>query len=136
MTPLGGAILSGQDTLIRAIHPNVNGPVSSLTDIWGFHRIEDTGQPGYENEEINTLTNSPSNSLLIPFVGSNLNMYIDSGNVVTESLVNGSNSNGNYNITARIHENVPTVNPNAKTTSPDDSIKDTSGTVTDKTLAL
>ena len=63
-------------------------------------------------------------------------MFIDSGNVITECLIDGSrlNSGIGYNISGKIEvEN--TIDPNAKLTSPFGDQKNTSGTIESKTTS-
>jgi len=103
---LGGAILTGQDTLYRWTWTNSGGPVTSLTGIWGINRIEETGDVGYQITEISSLYNQPSGQILKPISGSTLFMYLNSGNVVMECLIDGSiaQSGLEYNLSSRIHD--------------------------------
>lgn len=103
---LGGAILTGQDTLYRWTWTNSGGPVTSLTGIWGINRIEETGDVGYQITEISSLYNQPSGQILKPNSGSTLFMYLNSGNVVMECLIDGSiaQSGVEYNLSSRIHD--------------------------------
>jgi hypothetical protein len=104
-TNLGGAILSGQDTLIRSTWTNSNGAVTSLASIWGINRIEETGQQGYDITEMSSLNDPAANQILKPNSGTKLFVYLNAGNV------------------------------DAKLTSPDNDTKDTSGTPETKTEA-
>jgi hypothetical protein len=137
LTDLSGAILTGQNTLFRITWVNSGGPVTDLTDFTAIHRIEETDQNGYDIDEVGTLYSYPSNNRVIPKGGfTNLDMYLDSGNVVTECLIDGSQLNSGiaYNISGKI-EVESTVDPNAKATSPGGEVKDTSGTVETKVIA-
>jgi len=134
LTDLDGAILTGQDTLFRITWVNVNGAITDLTDITAIHRIEETDQNGYDIDEVGTLYSFPSNNRVIPKGGfTNLDMYLDSGNVITECLINGSrlNTGIGYNLSGKI-EVESTVTPNGKLMSPSNESKDTSGTVETK----
>lgn len=139
LTPLGGSILSGIDTLFRCTWTNSGGPVASLTDIWGINRIEETNQPAYAITEMSSL-NLPKptgQQLLKPSVGTLLDVTLVSGNVVMECLIDGSliTPGTNYNLSSRIQYDL--VNPplSGKATSPSGAGKDTSGTVTSKVVA-
>ena len=103
---LGGAILSGQDTLFRATWTNSVGAVSSLVDLWGINRIEETGQLGYEITEMSSINDPATNQLLIPSSGTKLFMYLNAGLVVMECLIDGSSvvSGINYNLSSRIQD--------------------------------
>jgi len=131
LTNLGGAILTGADTLFRTTWTkDVGGPFTTLVDLWAFHRIEETQQAGYEIQETNTLTDSPSNTLLIPTTSNTrLDMDLVTGEVVTECLINGSNvkTGIGYNISARLHDDAFVILPKDKITSPLNEVKDTSG---------
>ena len=138
LADLGGAILTGQNTLFRITWVNSSGPVTDLSDFTAIHRIEETDQNGYDIDEVGTLYSHPRNNRVIPKGGFlNLDMYLDSGNVITECLINGSqlNSGIGYNLSGKI-EVESVINPNAKLTSPLNEVKDTSGTVETKVEAI
>jgi len=138
LTDLGGAILTGQNTLFKITWVNSGGAVVDLTDYTAIHRIEETDQNGYNIDEVGTLYSYPSNNRIIPKGGfTNLDMYLDSGNVVTECLIDGSqlNSGIGYNLSGKI-EVERTIDPNAKATSPYGDFKDTSGTIELKAEAI
>jgi len=106
-TNLGGSILTGQNTLFRSTWTNSGGPVTSLVGLWGINRIELTNQPGYAITEISTLYDQPINFLLKPTVGfTKMDIYLDSGNVVFECLIDGSiaQPNVSYNLSTRIQD--------------------------------
>lgn len=129
--PLSGAILTGQDTLFRATWTNKNGAVASLLGLWGINRIEETDEQGYQITEMSSLNDPATNQMLIPNSGTKLFVYLNAGNVVFECLIDGSlvASGIGYNLSSRIHDgNIA----EGKLTSPDNSIKDTSGTVETK----
>jgi hypothetical protein len=129
---LNGAVLTGQDTLFRTTWTNSNGPVTSLTGIWGINRIEETGDIGSQITEMSSLNAPASNQILIPSSGTNLFVYLNAGNVVFECLVDGSlaQSGVNYNLSSRIQDSTSLVD--GKRTSPLNEVKDTSGTPTNK----
>tara|TARA_R110000751_G_scaffold46884_4_gene105089 strand:+ start:6 stop:1811 length:1806 start_codon:yes stop_codon:yes gene_type:complete len=137
MTPLSGSVLSGIDTLFRCTWTSINAPITSLADIWGINRIEITNQPSYEITEMSSL-NLPlptGQQLLKPSVGTLLDVTLVGGNVVMECLVDGSlvTTGTNYNLSSRIqHDTTPSE---GKATSPSGISKDTSGTVTSKSVA-
>jgi len=104
---LGGSVLTGQNTLFRATWTNSGGPVTDLTDLWGINRIEETNQPGYAITEMSSLNDPDSNQLLIPKSGFTLlDIYLSSGNVIMECLIDGSvaQSGINYNLSTRIQD--------------------------------
>jgi hypothetical protein len=138
LADLGGAILTGQDTLFKITWVNSVAPVTDLTDFTAIHRIEETDQNGYNIDEVGTLYSYPSNNRVIPKGGfTNLDMYISGGDVITECLINGSqlNSGIGYNLSGKI-EVEDVIDPNAKLTSPSNDPKDTSGTVETKVEAI
>ena len=137
LTNLGLAILGGENTLFKITWVNSGGAVTDLTDFTAIHRIEETDQNGYDIDEVGTLYSYPSNNRVIPKGGfTNLDMYLDSGNVITECLIDGTQlvEGIGYNISGRIDVE-STIDPNAKATSPDGQVKDTSGTVETKVIA-
>lgn len=105
-TNLGGAILTGQDTLFRSTWTNSGGAVTSLVNIWGINRIEETGQPGYAIEEMSSINLPPPNQLLKPNSGTKLFVYLNAGKVVMECLIDGgiAQSGINYNLSTRIQD--------------------------------
>tara|TARA_R110001606_G_scaffold91591_3_gene204266 strand:+ start:14633 stop:17119 length:2487 start_codon:yes stop_codon:yes gene_type:complete len=138
LTNLSGAILTGQNTLFKITWVNSSGAVTDLTDFTAIHRIEETDQNGYNIDEVGTLYSYPSNNRVIPKIGfTNLDIFLLAGNVVTECLIDGSqlNSGVGYNLSGKI-EVEGTIDPNAKLTSPDNTVKDTSGTVETKVQAI
>tara|TARA_R110000782_G_scaffold67351_1_gene136108 strand:- start:993 stop:1565 length:573 start_codon:yes stop_codon:yes gene_type:complete len=138
LTNLSGAILTGQNTLFKITWVNSGGAVTDLTDFTAIHRIEETDQNGYNIDEVGTLYSYPSNNRVIPKSGfTNLDIFLLAGNVVTECLIDGSqlNSGVGYNLSGKI-EVEGTIDPNAKLTSPDNTVKDTSGTVETKVQAI
>lgn len=104
---LGGAILTGQDTLFRTTWSNSGGAVTSLVGLWGINRIEQTGQIGYAITEMSSLNDPDTNQLLKAKSGFTLlDMYLSSGDVVLECLIDGSiaQSGINYNLSSRIQD--------------------------------
>ena len=104
---LGGAILTGQDTLFRSTWVNSGGTVTSLTGLWGINRIEETNQIGFSITEMSTLNLPSSNQLLKPKNGLTLcDIQIVGGNVVLECLIDGNiaQSGVNYNLSTRIQD--------------------------------
>lgn len=110
---LGGAILTGQDTIFRATWTNSVAPVTSLTSIYGINRLEETNQPGYAITEMSSL-NLPlpaGQQTLDPSVGTLLDMNIVAGTVVMECLIDGNLviSGVNYNLSSRIHDSLSVI---------------------------
>lgn len=107
-SPIGTAVLTGIDTLFRATWTSINGPITDLTGFWGVNRIEENEQQGYDITEMSTLNDPDSNQLLIPSVGTLLDMTIVSGDVVMECLIDGSLavSGIEYNLSSRIESPV------------------------------
>ena len=134
MADLGGAVMTGQDTLFRATWTNSGGPVASLVDIWGINRIEQTDQPGFAITEMSSLNLPSTTQILKPKSGFTLlDVYLDSGNVVMECLIDGTQvvPGIEYNLSARIQDE-NAIDPKAKLTSPDNTLKYTSGTIETK----
>ena len=99
------AILSGQDTLFRSTWTNSGGAVTSLDEIWGINRIEETNQLGFAITEMSSLNLPSSNQLLKPKNGLTLlDVQLVGGNVVFECLIDGSlaQSGVSYNLSTRI----------------------------------
>jgi hypothetical protein len=104
---LQGKLLIGLNTILKTTWVNSGGPVVSIVAMWAIHRIEETNQPGNQIDELSTINPYPSNNRLIPLVGeTQLKIYIDTGNVITECLVDGSKilPGVSYNLSARINE--------------------------------
>ena len=97
-----GTVLRGENTLIRATFTGT-AAITDLTSFWSAIKMQVDNENGQQIREIST-TGPDSSELLIPKSGfSLLDMYLDSGNVVAECLVNGDNvAIANYNISARI----------------------------------
>jgi hypothetical protein len=105
---LNGAILTGQDTLLRSTWVNSLGAVTTLVGLWGINRIEETNQIGFSITEISTINLPGSNQLLKPKNGLTLcDIQIVGGNVVLECLIDGNvaQSGVNYNLSTRIQDN-------------------------------
>jgi len=137
MTNTFGSVLSGQDTLFRITWTNSGGAVSSLDGISIIQRIEEAEQNGYNIDELGTLYSYPNNNRLIPKGGfTNLDYFIDNGNIVSECLIDGSKiiEGVSYSLSGKL-EAVSNVDPNAKLTSPNSEPKDTSATVETKIIA-
>jgi hypothetical protein len=132
---LGGAILTGQNTLFRTTWTNSNGAVTSLADMWGINRIEISNQLGYDITEMSSINDPATNQLLIPSNGTKLDMYLSGGNVVMDCLIDGAlaSSGVNYNLSSRINKS--NTSPFLKATSPNSIQKDTSGVIDSKNTA-
>jgi hypothetical protein len=129
---LGGAILTGQDTLFRVTWTNSTGPLALLGNIYGINRIEETLQPAYAKTEMSSI-NLPipsPNQLLKPSVGTLLDITLVGGLVVMECLIDGNvaQSGINYNLSSRIHDPAITINPDDKITE-QGVLKDTEASV-------
>ena len=137
-TNLNGLILSGEDTLFRITWTNSGGAVTDISKVVAIHRIEEANQNGYNIDELGTLYSYPLTNRIIPKGGyTNLDVYIDNGNVVTECLVDGSKtiSGTSYSLSGKM-DLAAQSDLNGKLTSPNGEPKDTSGTVEQKILAL
>lgn len=120
-TNLGGAVLTGQDTLFRTTWTNSGGPVGSLGNLWGINRIEETLQPGYAKTELSSLNlPKPAPTQLLKPTGANtlLDLSLNAGDVVFECLIDGSVAQAgiNYNLSSRIHDPTTPINPDDKIT--------------------
>ena len=105
---LGGSILTGQNTLFRATWTNSGGAVTSLANIYGINRIEETGQAGYDITEMSSI-NLPlpaGQQILEASVGSLLDLTLVGGNVVMECLIDGALviSGFSYNLSSTIRD--------------------------------
>ena len=122
-------VQSGKDTLFRSTWTNSLGPVTDLLPLWGYHRIEETGDVGYSIREINTIYDPMVGIELIPKTGTRLDMQIVGGNVVMECLIDGSKIQPNvcYNISSRIGDDTATI-LTGKRKSPSGDLKMSSGT--------
>lgn len=100
-----GGLLDNKDTLFRTTWTNINGAVTDLTGFFAIHRLEVENALGKNIEELSTLIAPPSNQILKPLDGLDfLDMRIESGNVITECLidVNGLDNFSNYKLSCRI----------------------------------
>ena len=132
---LGGAILTGQNTLFRTTWTNSNGAVTSLADMWGINRIEISNQLGYDITEMSSINDPAANQLLIPSNGTKLDIYLSGGDVIMDCLIDGAlaSSGVNYNLSSRINKS--NTSPFLKATSPNSIQKDTSGVIDSKNTA-
>ena len=141
--PLNGRIMSGEDTLFRTTWTNVSGANTSANLMYAIHRIEETGQNGYNIDELSTIHGCPSGNRLIPKGGYLYNDIYDSspGVVISECLIDGSKIRDGveYNISSRMAykwgdpPNPPSAQ--SKVTSPNDEEKDTSGNTEPKEIS-
>lgn len=107
-TNLGGGILPNEDTYFKVTWVSVI-PVASIAGLWAIHRIEETNQGGYNIEELSTIRPFPAGQILKPLAGeTQLKMSIDSGDVITEGLIDYTKlvAGQSYNLSAQI-EGVP-----------------------------
>jgi hypothetical protein len=124
-TNLGGATLTGQDTLLRATWTHSGGPVTSLVGLWGINRIEETNQAGYAITECSSIYDTPLGQLLKPSTGLKLFMYLSGGLVVMECFIDGSiaQPNINYNLSTRIQDDNVVIGGKEKAESTDNKEK-------------
>lgn len=104
-TDLDGSVLDDRDTLFRITWTNSGGAVSGIGDFWAVHRIEVENAIGKNIEELSTLRAFPVGQILKPLSGFNfLRIYTDSGNVVTECLIDHTKLDGfsKYKLSGRI----------------------------------
>lgn len=137
MTDLSGTILTDKNTLFRITWVSSSGAVTDINDFTAIHRIEESNQNGYNIDELGTLYSYPSDNRVIPKeLLSNLDLFLDSGNIVTECLIDSSKlqSGVGYNISGKL-ELESTLPTNGKLTSPTNEVKNTSGTIETKVLA-
>lgn len=130
-TNLGGAILTGQDTFFRTTWTHSGGPVTSLVNLWGIHRIEETNQPGFVIAEMSSLNLPlPTGQQLLKPTGilTLLDITIVSGQVVLECLIDGSlvQSGKNYNLSTRIQDDNVVIGA-GKQKSPSGDLKQKGG---------
>jgi len=129
LVDLGGQVLSGEDTIMKTTWTSTDGAITDLTDFWAIHRIEESNQLGYEIDELSSINPFPTPNRLIPLSGeTQLKIYLDAGNVITECLVDGSQitSGVSYNLSSRIEQGTPAIPEGAKITE-EDVLKDTEG---------
>ncbi len=115
---LGGAVLSGTDTLMITTWVPAGAPIVSVTNMWAIHRVEPSFQPGYDIDELSTINPYPVPNKPIPQVlETQLKIDPITGNVVTECLIDGSqiSNSTQYNLSARLNENAVPV-PDGKIT--------------------
>lgn len=107
---LSGSVQQGLNTLIRATWTNSGGAVSDITGLIGLIRIQEVDQPGDAITEMSNVQLPATNQLLIPSSGDKLDVYIDSGNVVMECIVDGSKANPiPYCISSEIKNNLAVI---------------------------
>jgi len=104
-TNLGGAIQVGVDTLMKITWTASSGSIVDISDWWGIHRIEVTGQTGQQIYELSSFeTNETTNNILKGETTDYLDMAIVFGELVTTCLIDGSKiqSGIDYNLSGRI----------------------------------
>lgn len=104
---LGGAILIGEDTLMKITWDNDGGAITDITGYWAIHRIEETSDEGYNIDELSTIWDYPTGNRLIPVTGeTQLKIEIVAGDVVTSCIIDGSKlTDGvSYNISGRLSD--------------------------------
>lgn len=94
LVDLDGNLLDGEDTLLKVTYTQVGGiPVVDIAEGYGIHRIENENNISKDIEEFSSIT-TPSidvNNKLKPITGETLlKISIIAGNIVTESLVDGT----------------------------------------------
>lgn len=101
---LGGDILEGKQTLFQITWSSTAGPIASTTTKYAIHRIETFEDVSEQIEEISD-TNVNPNNLLLSLDGSGfLDKSLDSGNLITKCLIDGTklNPNVNYSLSGRL----------------------------------
>jgi len=96
-------VLSGEDTLVRATFTADSGAITDLTGFWSAIKMQRDNDAGQQIAEL-SINYIDSSGMLKPKNGlSFLDMFLDSGNVVSECVIDGSKvGNFNYNISARL----------------------------------
>lgn len=105
LVDLDGEIYNNKETLFQITWTNAGGPISDITGFWAIHRIEIENQSGFDIYELSTIRPFPANNPLQPIDGeTQLKMYTNSGNVVTECLIlpQKLKTGGNYKLSGRI----------------------------------
>jgi len=113
VTNLGGALLTnGDNTLVKTTWVDNLYSFVSVWNYYGIHRLEPVNAQGYSIEEFSSITTPPTGQVLQPTSGNTLlDMQIVSGDLVTESLVDGSNQN--ININYKLSSRLQTPNRNS-----------------------
>ena len=110
LTNLNGAILSGDDTLVKVTYVNSVAPVVSIMSMYSLTKIQGFESLGNDIQEADTITNIDTSSFFKPIAGElKVKMAIVSGDVVTQVLIDGSKiiSGNTYTLFARIHDDIP-----------------------------
>jgi hypothetical protein len=121
---LQGAVLVGNDTIMKTTWTNSGGPVASVIGMWAIHRIEETNQNGDAIDELSTINPYPNPNRVIPTIGqTQLTINPVTGNVETQCLVDGSQilAGKQYNLSARISQD----NLGGEKITEEDVLKDT-----------
>lgn len=117
LASLEGNILSNSETLFKITWEKTGFIITDLTGYIVIHRIEVENNSGNEIYELSSLREFPSNNPLQPKTGFLLlDMHIDSGNVVTECLIdpNYIDVQSGLKLSGRLFEGAPAIPPNAK----------------------
>ena len=106
-SPLGGSVLSGQDTLFRSTWTHSGGPVPSLDPLFVINRIQQTGSIGDDIDEMSSINLPPTGQKLIPKpTFTLLDVQLIGGLVVAECLIDGSTiaPGTNYDLSTEIRD--------------------------------
>ena len=117
MESLNKSVITDRPTLFRITWEKIGEPITDITGYYCINRIEVSGQGGMGKNEISTIAPVADNSPLLPLDGdSQLNMYIQSGKVVAECLIDPAkiNMNNGLNLSGRIAEAQGVLPLNAK----------------------
>jgi len=103
LTNLGGIIQTGVDTLMKITWTPIS-TITSISNFWGIHRIEESGQTGQQIHELGTFETNETNQLFKPITTTFLDMALISGNIVTTCLIDGSKiqTGVDYNLSGEI----------------------------------
>lgn len=111
LAPLGDAVMSGTDTLMRITWTNSIGPVTNTNSFFAIHSIEIVEDKGSNIEQLSTLRPFPSNNTLKPLTGeTQLKISAVAGKIITECIIDGTliDETTNFSLSGRINDDIPT----------------------------
>lgn len=115
------SILQNKNTLLRTTFEMV--AITDIANFWAVHRIQQTNSTGDNIEELTT--NKGIQTLLKPVSGESfLRIYEDSGNIITECLIDFTRLNDQvgYDVSAEIAEKSTIISGNFVTTAEGDLV--------------
>jgi hypothetical protein len=98
LVDLGGAVQVGNDTLFKITWVWVGGALTDISNFWGIHRIQISGDLSQQIHELGSFEdNELTTNLLKPISGNYLTLSLVGGNFVTTCLIDGTKTHVGVN---------------------------------------